>query len=118
MGGLSAHPLLPLPMGMESPAPCSGWRRRKAQQQPWKKRTGPLHSQECGLIVQGPGDTGEGGTSALDTVRAGLLNRLGDCLLTMGSEEQERFGWTGASWEGSPWSKAQAVSLWAENINC
>ena len=66
--------------------------------------------------MQGRGDTGAGGASALDTVGALLLN--GDCLLTMGSEEQERFGWTGASWAGSPWSKAQAVSLWAENINC
>ena len=85
---------------------------------PGRSAQGPLHSQECGLIVQGRGDTGAEGASALDTVGAGLLNRLGDCLLTMGSEEQERFGWTGASWEGSPWSKAQAVSLWAENIHC
>ncbi len=41
-----------------------------------------------------------GEASALDTVGACLLNRLRDCLLAMGSEEQERFGWTGASWEG------------------
>ena len=67
--------------------------------------------------MQGPGDTGAGITSALDTVGACLLNRLRDCLLTMGAEEQERFAWTGASWEGFSWSKAQAVSLWAENIN-
>ena len=53
----------------------------------------------------------------LDTVGACPLNRLRDCLLAMGSEEQERFGWTGASWEGLPWSKAQAVSLWDENVN-
>ena len=58
-----------------------------------------------------------GEASALDTVGACLLNRLRDCLLAMGSEEQERFGWTGASWEGLPWSKAQAVSLWDENVN-
>ena len=67
--------------------------------------------------MQGPGDTGAGITSALDTVGACLLNRLRDCLLAMESEGQERFAWTGASWEGLPWSKAQAVSLWAENIN-
>ena len=60
---------------------------------------------------------GVGEASALDTVGACLLNRLRDCLLAMGSEEQERFGWTWASWEGLLWSKAQAVSLWAENIN-
>ena len=60
---------------------------------------------------------GVGEASALATVGACLLNRLRDCLLAMGSEEQERFAWTGASWEGLPWSKAQAVSLWAENIN-
>ena len=67
--------------------------------------------------MQGRGDTAVGEASALDTVGACLLNRLRDCLLAMGSEEQERFSWTGASWEGLPWSKAQAVSLWAENVN-
>ena len=41
---------------------------------------------------------GAGVASALDTVGACLPNRLRDCLLAMGSEEQERFGWTGASW--------------------
>ena len=35
-----------------------------------------------------------GGASALDTVGACLLNRLRDCLLAMGSEEQDKFGWT------------------------
>ena len=38
---------------------------------------------------------GVGEASALDTVGACLLNRLRDCLLATGSEEQERFGWTG-----------------------
>ena len=45
--------------------------------------------------MQGLGDTGVGGASVLDTVGPCLLNRLKDCLLTLGSEEQERFGWTG-----------------------
>ena len=45
--------------------------------------------------MQGLGDTGVGGTLALDTVGDCPLNRLRDCLLAMGSEEQERFGWTG-----------------------
>ena len=67
--------------------------------------------------MQGRGDMRVGEASALDTVGACLLNRLRDCLLAVGSEEQERFGWTGTSWKGLPWSKAQAVSLWDENIN-
>ena len=50
--------------------------------------------------MQGRGDTGVRGASVLDTVGPCLLNRLKDCLLTLGSEEQERFGWIGASWEG------------------
>lgn len=74
MGELSAHPHSPTPWAWRAQLPAPGWRRRKAQQQPWKSARGPSIPRS-GLIVQGPGDTGEGGTSALDTVRAGLLNR-------------------------------------------
>ena len=93
-----SYPPTPRRGRAQLPALVEGGRRPNSS--PGRSAEGPLHSQDCGLIVQGRGDTGEGGASALDTVGACLLNRLRDCLLAVGSGERERFGWIGARWEG------------------
>ena len=118
MEGLTALPLLPLLMGTEEPSSLL-WLKEKEgpAAAPEEVHRGPSTPRSVGSSCRAEGTWGREEPQLWTLWELGL-NRLGDCLLAMGSEEQERFGWTGASWEGSPWSKAQAVSLWAENINC